>query len=82
MVLWNGSVCLVAIDTSLKNSMSIPEELLLSELLTFLSLRSLSSLYGLDTNPLSGILLEPASIPFCRRSLHSVLCFPLWTDTL
>lgn len=53
--MWNVSVCLVAIDASFKNSMSIPEGFLLSDLLTFLSLKSLSSLYGLNTNPLSDI---------------------------
>lgn len=53
--MWNMSVCLVAIDTSFKNFMSIPEGLLLSELLIFLSLRSLSSSYGLDINPLPDI---------------------------
>lgn len=55
MAMRNMSVCLVAIDTSFKNSMFIPEGLLLSELLIFLSLRSLSSSYGLDTNPLPDI---------------------------
>lgn len=53
--MWNVSVCLVAIDTSFKNSMSIPEGFLLSELLTFFSLRFFSSSYGLDTNPLPDI---------------------------
>lgn len=56
MAMWNMSVCLVAINTSFKkNFMSIPEGLLLSELLIFLSLRSLSSSYGLDINPLPDI---------------------------